>query len=141
MRKTILSLLLLIIALGAWRLYQPKTLSDTESNIQGVEFEIETVDFKIDYGDGRVNQFSEIKIEEEMSALDVLEKVARENGFVIMVEETSFGPFVQAIGKKQGDKQRFWAFWVNDEMSEVGAGEYLIQAGDRIGFKYSALKY
>lgn len=137
MRKIFLGVLLLIIGLGTWRIYEAKTPPPAKPVIQ--EVKSGEVELKIAYEEDRAEQFSGVKIKEGVTALDVLQKLGKENNFEVTVEETSFGPFIKGIGKKQGDKEHFWAFWVNGRMSEVGAGEYLIKFDDKIEFKYTKM--
>jgi hypothetical protein len=45
--------------------------------------------------------------------------------------------FVTSIGGREADqaKQEFWAFYVNGEQAQVGAGAYEMQDGDEITWK------
>lgn len=45
--------------------------------------------------------------------------------------------FVTSIGGREADqaKQEFWAFYVNGEQAQVGAGSYEMQDGDEITWK------
>ena len=46
-----------------------------------------------------------------------------------------FGEMVKTIdGKTPTDKQ-FWGFYVNGEMAQVGAGDYITKASDKITWK------
>jgi hypothetical protein len=44
----------------------------------------------------------------------------------------TFDGFVESIAGIEGGDTHFWAFYVNDEMSMVGAGDYEQQEGDEV---------
>lgn len=76
-------------------------------------------------------------IQEGASALDLLQKESSEKGFIVTVEESSYGKFISAIGtKKGGTDNKYWMFYVNGEQAQVGAADYKVKAGDIIEFKF-----
>jgi len=48
------------------------------------------------------------------------------------VQQTPLGPFVQRIGGVAPGPKGFWAFFVNNRFSDVGAGDYVLRRGDEI---------
>lgn len=82
-------------------------------------------------------QSYEIKVQDGASALDLLQKASSENGFTVIVEESSYGKFISAIGdKKGGTDNKYWMFYVNGEQAQVGAADYKVRNGDLIEFKF-----
>lgn len=49
------------------------------------------------------------------------------------------GDFVQSIDGLAGDKDHFWAFYVNGKQSAVGASDYSTKAGDQIEWKFERI--
>ena len=52
-----------------------------------------------------------------------------------------FGEFVNAIGGVEASDTHFWAFYVNGEMSMVGAGEFETSNGDRIEWRLEEIQF
>ncbi|MBI3290536.1 DUF4430 domain-containing protein [Candidatus Microgenomates bacterium] len=50
---------------------------------------------------------------------------------------TAEGGFVTEINGRKADldKKEFWAFYVNEEMAQVGAADYMTKNGDKIEWK------
>lgn len=55
-------------------------------------------------------------------------------------EYPGVGEFVTAIDGKTADDKHFWAFYVNGEQSQVGAGSYQTKEGDTIVWKLEEIK-
>ena len=82
-------------------------------------------------------QSYEIKVQDGSSALDLLQKASSENGFTVIVEDSSYGKFISAIAdKKGGTDNKYWMYYVNGQQAQVGAADYKVKAGDVIEFKF-----
>ena len=58
----------------------------------------------------------------------------------VAVEESQYGKFVDAIeGHQNGTDGKYWSFYVNDEMAQVGADTYIQKEGDRVLWKFQKL--
>jgi len=55
-------------------------------------------------------------------------------------EFTGLGEFVTSINGLSSDDKHFWAFYVNGEMAQVGAGQYRSAEGDHIEWKLEEIK-
>lgn len=52
----------------------------------------------------------------------------------VTTKDSQYGPFVDAInGKKEDGK--FWSFYVDGHMAQVGAAEYVTRGGEKIEWK------
>ncbi|MFO7966018.1 MAG: PGF-pre-PGF domain-containing protein [Archaeoglobaceae archaeon] len=73
------------------------------------------------------------------TAVGVLEKVSRAQGFNYQIEETDWGPFVDCIkGKCAEDKGTAgWMSWVNGDSIDVSANERKVVEGDSVVWYYS----
>lgn len=96
-----------------------------------VGFEVELL---IDFGNGEEMVFAEFVGEGE-TAMNLLSKASQANGIEIEYQEYDFGRFVQSIGGKSGDSGRFWGFYINGEMADVGADSYVLLPGDVVEFR------
>lgn len=139
MRKILFLIICFIIGLSVGKVYLPK-ISSTKKIEPTKEVRTLTVDLKIDYGENAIEDFDKIDIEETLTALDALQKIANENNFDLVTEETSFGKFIKRIGIIEGDAEHFWAFLINNEMSNIGADSYTVKDGDQIEFKYTKIE-
>ena len=51
---------------------------------------------------------------------------------------STMGELVTQIGlKKNGEENKYWQFWVNDEYAKVGVSAYIVEAGDKIKWKFT----
>jgi hypothetical protein len=59
------------------------------------------------------------------------------------VETKSFGDmgeFVQSINDQAPDNKHFWAFYVNGQQAQVGAGSYITRTSDLIEWRMDEIK-
>jgi hypothetical protein len=55
----------------------------------------------------------------------------------VELKESSFGPYVDSInGKVGGTDAKYWTFYVDGQMAQVGAGEYITNGGELIEWKF-----
>jgi len=51
-----------------------------------------------------------------------------------------FGVFITGINGIEADKKHFWAFYVNNKIAQKGVSQTTLKKGDKIEFKYEAIK-
>jgi len=95
----------------------------------------------LDFGDGRVSTYTDLDLIQDETAFELTERIAEANNIGFDFKEYSgLGILVTEIGDKtNGEGDMFWQYWVNNKSPEIGAGEYRVQAGDVIMWKF--LKY
>lgn len=52
--------------------------------------------------------------------------------FSVETQDTSYGPYVVAINGKKAGSNQFWVFYVNGQMSQKGAIDYITSGGEQI---------
>lgn len=57
----------------------------------------------------------------------------------VETESSAFGEFVKSIDGVAAGTTHFWAFYVNDNLAEVGAGAYITKSGDQIRWQLDAI--
>jgi hypothetical protein len=68
---------------------------------------------------------------EGKNALELLKTHA-----TVVTKDSSYGPYVVSInGLDGGSSGKYWTFYVNGQMSSVGANDYATKAGDSIEWK------
>ncbi len=65
------------------------------------------------------------------SAFDLLDKYT-----AVGYKEYDFGALIESINGLAGDKQNFWAFYVNGEFASKGISQTILNAGDSIELIY-----
>lgn len=66
------------------------------------------------------------------SVLDQLKEQA-----TVEVKDSSYGPYVDAInGKVGGTDNKYWSFYVDGQLAQVGAAEYMPNGGELIEWKF-----
>lgn len=97
-----------------------------------------TISLMIDYGDGIVETYGNIPLSANENLFQVMEKAAKENNLAFESKTyEGLGALVTKIGgKENGADNRYWQYWVNNQKPEVGAGLYILQAGDIVEWKF-----
>lgn len=72
---------------------------------------------------------------EGKNALDILREKHQ-----VTAENSSYGAFVKAIDGIYGDSSHFWAFYVNNQLSPIGADSYNTKNSDKIEWKFEEIK-
>jgi len=122
-----------------WSLKETGYLQLSASPVQTVQnTERISVDITFDYGNGLSGQRDvQAFVGEALFAgdtvLDLLYILEEEQG--IAIETRNFpglGQFIEAIHGVRNTNNSYWQYWVNDEYAKVGAGQYVLQDGDKI---------
>lgn len=134
MKKTHLSKLFLLLSAGLilagcnTDTTEAPEETDTVENVQGVEEVSATFEVEID--EETLEELSqEVTVPEGTTVLEVMNEnydiVDAGSGFISSIE-----------GYEQDvDAERYWMFYVNDEMPTVGAADYEIEEGDHIEWR------
>jgi hypothetical protein len=70
--------------------------------------------------------------EKDKTVLEQLQ--AREK---VTVKDSQYGPYVESInGLKGGTDNKYWSFYVDGQMANIGAGEYKTKGGETITWKF-----
>jgi len=69
---------------------------------------------------------------EGKTALALLQQKA-----TVVTKDSSYGPYVDSVNGVQGGTDgKYWAFYVNGTLAQVGADAYTTKAGDKIEWKF-----
>jgi len=92
----------------------------------------------IDFGEGNVKSY-QITPSENSTVFSLLEELAKRENF--QLEFTFYkdmGVFVESIGGfKNGTDNKFWQYWVNDELPMVAADKKEIKRNDKVEWKFA----
>lgn len=127
--KLLITLIAVVIvfglALGAAALYKSKQNPTTSSQRSPELVASETGRTEISYS-----------ATPGISALQQLRSEAED----VVVLESEYGQLIDSIeGHKGGADGKYWSFYVNGEMAQVGAGDYVQKKGDVIEWKFQKL--
>ncbi|WP_395853778.1 DUF4430 domain-containing protein [Cystobacter fuscus] len=101
-----------------------------------------TVSVVFDYGDGKEKALTGIEWRQGMTAWEATQAAARRSP-PITIKHTGSGATVFVTGidgfKNQGGgrDKRNWQFWVNGTYADAGAGTKVLQAGDKVLWKFA----
>ena len=89
-------------------------------------------------GDGSVRTL-DIHPDGKTSLFDLMKTAFEQEDIVFDHKNYStMGELVTQIGlKKNGEENKYWQFWVNDEYAKVGVSAYIVEAGDKIKWKFT----
>ncbi|MFA6410719.1 MAG: DUF4430 domain-containing protein [Candidatus Buchananbacteria bacterium] len=98
------------------------------------------VSLMLDFGDGKIQTFSDVVLPDQANVFDLLTKVTTEKSLEFKTKDygSELGVLVESINNiANSDKtNRFWHYWVNNEYAEVGASKYGLKTGDIVEWKY-----
>jgi len=107
--------------------------SSNTSQTQSVEQPVKVI---VDFGDLLKNEV-ELPAKEGMTAFSVLEEAAKKDGTEVASTKYDFGIMVNSIGTyKGGEDGKYWLYYVNSKVPEVGADQYKVKAGDVVEWKF-----
>lgn len=123
-RKSLFLIIFLIVGLFGYFLI-------TKDNSQWNPSNIPTVKEKVNIE----SIFYEVK-NDEKNAFELLKTVAD-----IEYQKYDFGVFVESINGTKNNDKHFWSLYINDEQSQTGADQTILQKGDRVEWRYEEIKY
>lgn len=93
------------------------------------------VDLDINTGSSSMNYA--IPLYQDSTVLDLLKSASKEYGLALEIQDSTYGPFVQALADKSGGEEgKYWLYYVNGEAAQVGVGEQIVKDGDKIEFRF-----
>ncbi len=123
-----------IIIIGSWVVFSGKTnqseIRTTQENIQEVVFLI------INYGED-VPSALEVEFKEGMTAFDLLKNKTDDLNIFLKTKKYDVGIFIEVIGdRKNGEDNKYWLYYVNEEMPMVAADKQELSPDDKVEFKF-----
>lgn len=89
---------------------------------------------KINFGSDKPVETIEVEFDADESVLSILRRTND-----IKVKEYSFGTIVESIDELvNGTDNKNWMYFVNEKEATVGAGDYKVNAGDVIEWRFKA---
>jgi len=97
------------------------------------------VSVMIDYGNQPTKVFHDVEVMEGESLLTAIERYFKDNEIEFVSKEyAGLGVLVEQIGdRKNGDENRYWQYWVNNVMVQIGAQAFYPKPGDIILWKFA----
>lgn len=83
--------------------------------------------------------YERISVAVDSTALDLLRQINIQNPKLKLVTKdyVGMGTLVEGmVGKDNGTDGKYWTYYVNGEMAQVGAGNYVIKDNDQIEWKF-----
>lgn len=92
----------------------------------------------VDDGDGSIDVYREDR-EEGESLFSFMKRLEEKTDLKLTYEEfEGLGVLISQIGKKKnGEEEKYWQYWINNEHAKVGADSYLLQGGENIEWKFA----
>lgn len=127
------TLVLILLVVGGLFIYLPSTVSNTSTTQvqRGGTISITIPNVYL-------NQ--EIAIKPNETALALLERIDKEVPKLQLAtkEYAGMGTLVEAMGGlRNGTDDKYWSYYVNGQMAQVGAGAYLLKDTDKVEWKFA----
>lgn len=97
----------------------------------------------IDFGDDLLG-FEDMTLKEGDTVYSILDGISKDNGKITIeiIDYGGIGAFVNSInGRKSGDNNKYWQYWVNNKYADVAADKYVLKNGDVIMWKFTSSRY
>ena len=129
-------LALMVGGLVAYQQYQSITAQPAPQDTSSKELVVSDESAQTTAEDGKVAGEQQTTIQYMgVNGKDAME-LLKENATVV-TKDSSFGEYVDSInGIQGGTDSKYWIFYVNDQMSQVGAADYKTQEGDLIEWRF-----
>lgn len=128
----------IIIVIGGWLIFSGKIEQPILQEEIGIPQDtiLQEVVLIIDDGEGSPQSLG-AEFQEGLTAFDLLKEKTEELNIVLKTKTYDIGIFIEAIGDKEnGQDDKYWMYYVNNEMPMVAADKKEIKAGDKIEFKF-----
>ena len=113
-----------------------KINSDVTQSKNTLQKQVEMI---IGSGSGAGDYIVEIKNGE--TAFSILRRAAQAQKIVLKYDQYSFGVFVKQIGDLQGGGDKYWMFYVNGQLANVGCSEYILKPNDRVEWRFEKVSW
>lgn len=94
----------------------------------------------LDYGDGRVATYNNIKLEETKTVFELLKKVTSDFNIEFSYSDRykDLGVFIESIDNVRNDtaSDNWWHYWVNNDYADVAADKLELKNGDIVEWKF-----
>ena len=130
--------LVIIILIGGWLFFPDKI----EKPIFQEEVEIFQENIKNDLvliiDDGQdLSQLFEVEFKEGITVFDLLQEGVEKLDLILKTKSYDVGVFIEAIGNKEnGQEEKYWIYYLNEEMSLLAADKQLLGPGDKVEFRF-----
>ena len=98
----------------------------------------EPIDYLLRYSDADLIEYQNVIITEKSTVLDLLKRLSEENQLNLATQDyENLGTLVIGLGdKKNGDNNKYWQYFVNGQMPQVGAGSFLLSGGEEVEWRF-----
>lgn len=98
----------------------------------------ERILYLINKGSGNTNSY-QISPSQNSTVFSLLEELAKRENFKIeFTIYKGMGVFIEGIdGVKNGTDNKYWQYWVNEELPMVAADEMKVKGGEKIEWKFA----
>ncbi len=102
----------------------------------------EEVIYIINKGERGANSYK-ISITDNSTVFSLLEELAKNESFEIETKiYKGMGVFVESIdGLKNGTDNKYWQYWVNDELPMVAVDKKNLKIGDKVEWKFAPFSF
>jgi len=117
------------------KIFNPQSINQNHEVTQ-------TVTYILNYGDNEVSEFQDVVFVPGDTALDLLQKITEVNEITLETKDyKELGVLVIKIGEKENNQNnKYWQYEVDGIQPQIGAGQYQVQAGERIEWKFEEYK-
>lgn len=99
-----------------------------------------TVGLIIDFGNGKTVLYEDVEVGSGENAYSLLTKKMNESGSVVTTKSYDFGMMIESIDGVNNSSTYFWSYSVNGTAGNVAADKYILQNGDKVEWKYTAIQ-
>ena len=135
MIKKTFFIIFIVLSLSACSFTSSDISSDNQASVETPPT-IQKVEITINSGNQQVYT-SSIDFEQDLTAFRLLEQSVQEHSLNLETKDYDFGVLIETIdGKTNGHDNKYWLYYVNDEMPMVSVDKYQLKADDKVEFRF-----
>jgi len=81
-----------------------------------------------------------VTVDDATTAYEALEKLAVEKNWQLVTKDYDFGKLVESVNGYKNDNKKAWIYYVNGAAADKAADKFELRSGDKVEWKYEALK-
>jgi len=133
-------IIIALLALSGWLIYknyQPEVLKTQLPVVEQKE-----IKYIINKGEGNIKEY-QVEISNDSTVFSLLEELSKKENFEIKTTVyAEMGILIDSIdGLKGGTNDKWWQYWVNNNLGELAADKKKINNGDIVEWKFEVIKF
>lgn len=143
LKYIIIAIVFLVAGFFLGQSYQVNQALKQSSDQLATEQSLSPITIVFKYAESEITEIQNVGIIKDQSVLDLTQKIAEENQLAFKTQDYGeLGLLVTQIGDQlNGQQNKYWQYYVNGELANVGAQAFKLTGGERIEWVFGESEY